>query len=238
MKKLTLCESTLPVVLVALAAACQPKAEPPAATPEGGDACSEASLLIEDAEDGDGQIITKAGRGGYVYTYKDEVGSTVEPSGNFSPESGGAEGSSYALRMHGKLASSGDLYVGMGFGFNDPESAYNAAAYKGIAFYAKHGPDSAPFVRVKVPDINTHPKGKVCKECYNDFGFDVPLSPEWKRFIVPFSALTQEQGWGDPQPQEVDPAQLFGIQWQVSQADSPFDIWLDDVAFVCDIPGQ
>ena len=56
----------------------------------------------------------RGGRGGYVYTYVDEVGSSVQPSGDFAPSSGGANGSNRAMRFHGNLAQSAEAYAGLG----------------------------------------------------------------------------------------------------------------------------
>jgi len=188
---------------------------------------------IEDAEDGDGQIQTIERRGGYLYTYTDEKGSTVQPAGeDVRPAEGGANGSAHALHMQGTITPGEDPYAGMGFSFVDPKAPYDASKYAGIAFLAKAAQGSARRVRFKLSDVNTDPSGKVCKDCYNDFGVDLELTNEWTRYALPFGALTQEPDWGDPRPPAVEPAKLIGVGWQVSTPGA-YDIWVDDVAFSC-----
>ena len=197
----------------------------------GGPCPSEGS--IEDAEDGDGQIQTVAGRGGYAYTYADEKGTTVAPTGeSFAPADGGANGSAHALRMSGKVAAGEDPYAGLGMSFRDPKAVYDGSRYAGVSFYAKVGQSSVRRVRFRVSDVNTDPIGKVCKDCYNDFGVELELTPEWKHYAIPFSALAQEPEWGSPRPAEVETAKLVGVSWQVATP-GVFDLWVDDVAFTC-----
>jgi hypothetical protein len=198
----------------------------------GANAC-ETRALIEDAEDADDQVALKEGRRGYWYTFKDETGQTeISPrEDKFMAESGGVEGSSYAIRMHGKLAKGGEVYAGVGFDFLEPRRPYDAARYSGISFLAKKAPSSIAMVRLKMPDANTDPDGKKCTDCYNDFGVTFELTDEWTRYTVKFDQLKQEQGWGEPRPQAVGANELFGLQWQVNTPDGEFDVWIDDVRF-------
>lgn len=198
----------------------------------GTDSC-EGRALIEDAEDGDAQSLTRQGRGGYLYTYTDDNGSRVSPASSaFKVTAGGPPGSRHALQMKGKTADGGDVYAGMGFSFVDPKGPYDASEYKGIAFVAKRGAGGPTKVRFKLPDASTDPKGGSCEECYNDFGVDFDLNEEWTRYVVMFENLKQESGWGRPRPEQVDAKRLYGVQWQVSAGSSEFDVWIDDVTFV------
>lgn len=187
--------------------------------------------LIDDAEDGNGQVIEVAGRDGYWFTFVDEWGSTVEPRGEFKMSAGGIEGSQHAPRMTGKMAPTGDsLYAGMGFAFTNPKTPYDAGAAQGVRFWAK-GPGK---IRFKAPDVNTEPAGDRCTDCYNDFGVDLYLQDQWIRYTVPFADMAQQPGWGDRAP-EVDRHALFALQWQYNAPDTEFDIWIDDVELVgCD----
>src|SRR5688572_6276776 len=160
----------LGILLAILVAGCA-QFRPPASGPAESSACAEEAR-IEDAEDGDDQILARAGRGGYLYTYKDEKGTTIAPAGDFSPSSGGANGSGSALHASGKLGDGGDMYAGLGFGFTEPKAPYDASRWRGIAFWARRGKDGPAMLRLKLPDANTDPDGKVCKDCYNDFGVD------------------------------------------------------------------
>ena len=117
----------------------------------------------------------------------------------------------------------------------DPVGMYDASKYKGVSFLAKVGEGSTTALRFKIPDVNTEPKGGVCKECYNDFGIDFAATTEWTRYTVMFSDLKQGDGWGDPHPPGLDASKIFGMQWQTESVGKDYDIWIDDVSFVgCD----
>lgn len=189
---------------------------------------------IEDAEDNNNQILVQDGRAGYVYTYVDPSGSTIEPRAGgavFSMSPGGANGSQFAMRMSGQIAQADTVYAAMGFNWADPRGAYDLSKYQGVSFYAKKGPGTTSKVRVKFPDKNTDPDGGVCNACSNDFGFSLSLSEEWQKFIVPFSALRQEAGWGNPRPRGLDTSAVFAMQFQVNDKGKQYDVWIDDIAF-------
>jgi len=194
-----------------------------------------ATFTIDDMEDHQkNQVIVQNGRNGYWYTFLDKQGSTVSPPAGktFIMSPGGVNNSTTAAHMLGKTSSSGDpIFVGMGFSFTNPKAQYDASAYSGVSFYAKVGPGSAKGFRLKVPDVNTDPDGKVCTECYNDFGTDLTLTEEWKQYVVPFSKMTQLDGWGSPSKPAIDKSKVYGMQWQINQPGTSFDLWVDDVAF-------
>ena len=184
--------------------------------------------LIDDGEDDNSQVMKVEGRDGYWFTFKDTEGTTVEPSGEFQMSQGGPPGSNYAARMTGNVASAGkSLYVGMGFNLKDPQIPYDASKYQGVSFWGK-GPG---IIRFKTPDVNTHPAGDRCSDCYNDFGVEIYLSEKWTRYTVPFEKMKQQPGWGDPAP-EVAKDALFAVQWQYSKPGADFDIMIDNVEFV------
>ena len=188
---------------------------------------------IDDAEDNNNQILVQDGRSGYIYTYADAAGTTIDPAGGgvFTATPGGANGSQFALRMSGQLGNAPLVYGAMGLNFADPRGPYDASKYKGISFYAKKGPSTTGKLRIKLPDQNTDPEGGVCAVCSNDFGMQLSLSEEWQKFIVPFAALRQESGWGNPRPRTVAPEALFALHFQVADKGRPFDVWVDDLAF-------
>jgi hypothetical protein len=198
----------------------------------GGAACEEKAR-IEDAEDGDDQIAVVEGRGGYIFTFADEKGSTVLPkdSDDVKVAQGGPDGSEYALRMSGKLADAEDVFAGIGFSFVEPKGPYDASAWKGISFVARTAGGNGVHLRVSAPDGNTDPDGKVCTDCYNDFGVGFEVTEEWTRFVVAFSDLKQEADWGAPRPAAIEPNKLYGLQWQVATRGADYDIWIDDVSF-------
>jgi endoglucanase len=128
------------------------------------------------------------------------------------------------------MSANGDpLFAGLGFSFTDPKGPYDATNYTGISFYAKVGSKSTRTVRLKLPDVNTDPDGRVCKECFNDFGADLTLTDEWKKYTIPFAAMKQMKDWGDPNPPAVNRAMVFGVQWQFNDTGVDYDLWIDSV---------
>jgi endoglucanase len=184
--------------------------------------------VLDDGEDGNGQVKKQENRDGYWFTIADPDGSTITPKGEFTMSEGGRPGSRFAARMHGRIAERGEsLYAGMGLAFTNPKTPYDASKYKGVRFWAK-GPAR---VRLKLPDVNTAPEGDRCSDCYNDFGVDLYLSESWERYTVPFDELNQQPGWGDPAP-AVASNGIFAVQWQFSNPGAAYDVWIDDVELV------
>lgn len=235
---LTLRSLGVGVAIAVVSVGCVKKVDP--ASPDGvsspeGKACP-PSAVISDGEANNNQVNVQEGRGGYWYTFVDKAGSTVTPAageqgGIFEMTPGGANGSKFAAHMKGKLGGGGVLFAGMGLNFTDPKGPYDASRYQGISFFAKKAPGSSGSVRLKLPDSDTDPDGKVCTECYNDFGTDLELTDEWQRYTVPFNRMRQMQGWGSPIVASIKPNAIYGVQFQVNQPGASFDIWVDDLAF-------
>lgn len=212
---------------VAFCSACDGGGSVPPADPSCG-----RDAIIEDAENGDDQIIVVEGRSGYVYTYVDELGSSIEPGGDaYQPGWPGAHKSRSAIHIKGKLAA-GEAYAGVGFAMVDGDKPYDVSKYKGVSFLAKAGEGSTTSMRFKMPDVNTDPKGGKCSECYNDFGIDFAVTNEWTRYTVMFSDLKQGEGWGNPNPLALEVSSVLGMQWQTAASGKDYDLWIDDVSFV------
>ncbi len=189
--------------------------------------------VIEDMEDGDNRVIAHDHRGGYWYTFQDPEGSTITPL-PFKMSTPGRAGSKYAAHMHGATASSGpSIYVGMALALTDPRGPYDASQYSGVSFWAK-GP---AHIRFEIPDSDTTPEGGNCKDCYNDFGIDLALTARWELYTIPFEWLSQRPGWGDPYP-TVARNGLYAFEWQFGTPGRDYDVWIDDVAFVCGTAGE
>src|SRR5439155_89687 len=77
------------------------------------------------------------------------------------------------------------------------------------------------------------PDGGVCTECFNDFGGDLSLTPEWKLYIYPWKSMKQMPGWGNPRKPHVNQAKIYGIQFQVNVPSANYDIYVDDLKFIC-----
>jgi endoglucanase len=224
--------------LAATVLGCIPKKQPGSAagmenTAEG-KKCGPDGVL-DDGEDNNNQSVVVKGRSGYWYTFVDKAGSSITPQageqgGTFAMSQGGANGSAYSAHMSGKVGAGDVVYAGMGLNFTDPKDKYDASSYKGISFWGKRGAGTGK-VRLKVPDANTDPQGKVCKECFNDFGADLEFTEKWTQYVIPFSQMKQLGGWGSPHPPNIDPKTLYGVQFQVNQPGASYDIWIDDVQF-------
>lgn len=194
--------------------------------------------VIDDGEDGNNQVSDAGGRGGYWYTFSDKAGSSVSPKteaqgGKFAMAQGGANHSQYGANAKGKIGTAEIVYSGVGFNFLDPKTPYDASKFDGISFWAKRGTGSTGKVRLKVPDTNTDPDGKVCSACFNDFGKDLTLPEEWTKLAISFADMRQLSGWGAPHPAHIDAQKIYGVQWQVNQPGAAFDISIDNVEFIC-----
>jgi hypothetical protein len=197
-------------------------------------------LLIDDAEDGDNQVVCQGERDGYVYTFVDRdtdlVGGSTLEHRRATPIVGGAAQSRCAWNMRGKLSAGRIAFAGLGMNMKAPKAAYDASGFSGVSFFARRSPGSSAHVRVHFPDRNSDPDGGVCTVCFNDFGADVVLGEEWHQFVLPFDSLRQRPGWGAPRPPRIDPSALYGIQFRVQDKGAPFDVWIDDVAFIAPTP--
>jgi endoglucanase len=224
-----------------LATACVGNSPAVSEGPETYNTCGDEGL-IDDGEDGNNQSKPAGGRGGYWYTFIDSTGSgsTVWPEPGeqgsaFAMSKGGVNGSKFAANAKGRVGTAKDVFGALGLNFVDPMGLYDASKYKGVAFWAKRGAGSYAKVRFKIPDVSTHDAGGVCRACFNDFGADIMLSEIWQQYVFTWRKLKQQPGWGSPRPHALKPAKLFALQWQVSQPDASFDIWVDDVEFIgCD----
>jgi endoglucanase len=192
---------------------------------------------IDDFEDNNNQNTVVDNRGGYWYTFVDKAGSTVWPEageagGTFTPSEGGYN-SKYAGEVKGKIGTAAIVFGALGMNFQDPKAAYDASKYEGVTFFAKRGANSTGKVRLKVPDINTDKEGGICSECFNDFGADLNLTEQWQRFVLPFHDMKQMEGWGAPRKAHIDPTKLYGMQWQINVQGADYDIFIDNVGFIC-----
>lgn len=200
----------------------------------------EMKATIDDFEDSNNKIMEQEGRGGWIYSYKDGLGSEIEfPDGDFRVYPGGVGGSKYAARFRGTTAKSGgDIYAGLGFNLSATEGAtYDASKYTGVTFLAKRGStDAIGIVRLNIADVNTDPAGKICKECHNHFGTPVKLTDQWVRYVIYFDEMEQRSGWGVPRPDAIDKTSLISFAWQTVIPNIKYDFLVDDVRFIgaCD----
>jgi hypothetical protein len=189
--------------------------------------------MIDDLEDGDGDIIVAESRGGYWYTFND--GTTT---GWQSPVWGGRifkaqpisdrPGSLFAAWTQGGGFTSWG--AGMALYFRGTSSLYNANKYRGISFWAKIGVNAANVVRMNVSDNQTVSDGGICTDCWDHFGVTFVAYQTWQRYSYLWSDMTQ-RGWGVPLAPAINPAKLRSIEFS-TQEGIDFELYIDDIAFI------
>lgn len=201
------------------------------------------TALIDDLEDGDGNLPQLAGRTGGWFIGSDETeGGTLTPAANddasppAEPIPGGRCGSQSAMRLTGQGFDEWGAVLGIGFRWGDPGILpFDASSFKGVRFWARVGELHTAPVRVQFQDVHTNPDGGHCveggelyEECYDGFGtLLLPLTEEWQEYEIHFDRLAQ-QGFG--LPAEIDPTQLYSLEWTVGPS-AIYDLWIDDVRF-------
>jgi hypothetical protein len=190
--------------------------------------------LIDDMEDGVGDILSVDGRQGVWYTYNDQTAGSWQ-----NPVYGGLmlrqtpitdrPGSNYAAYTTG--GGFGDWGAGMGFDLASG-SFYDASRYIGVTFWAKVDPGVANVVRFSIADRYSVPEGGYCSAnggCYDHFGLRLLLSTSWQRFSFAWSQLTQ-RGFGAQRP-AIDTTSLRSMQFDALEG-ANFGIYVDDIAFL------
>ena len=189
---------------------------------------------IDDFEDGNTQVMRVGGRDGYWWKSVDPKGSKFDPD-ELKMEEPGAGNSIKALHATGMTVTGDGAYgalFGINFSSNSGEAAlYDGSPYAGIAFKAKGDAGKATKVRFKVGDVNTHPDLGVCGTCWNHFGKNIDLTPEWTEHEILFADLKQADGWGSPRPPHIVAEKLYSMDFSF-EGGGEFGIWLDDVSFL------
>jgi hypothetical protein len=185
--------------------------------------------LLDDFEDGATQLAKIADRGGYWFTSHDPNGSVIDPM-PFAISDPGAGSSEKSLHVFGHTsADNGAWGVLVGANFVE-QGFYDASKYAGISFKAKTAGSGTKSARFNVADVNTHPDGGVCKNCWNHFGKDLDLTTDWQEYKFSFAELAQQSGWGDRYP-TITPSKVIAFSWAIGPG-RPFDLWVDDVRFI------
>jgi hypothetical protein len=187
-------------------------------------------IVVDDFEDNDAEISVFDDRSGSWYTYKDKNGTTLAPD-PLTLTNEGAQGSKQSIRIFGKTGENMDTFAGLGVPLSDTLLPYDISAASGICFRAK----GAGTARIMLPDVNTFPQGGRCKSCYNSFGKDFQLTPEWQELCFPFVKMTQKQGWGEPAA-ALATDMVFGVQFQINKHNETYDLWVDDIRLSCEPP--
>jgi hypothetical protein len=203
-------------------------------------------LMIDDMEDGLGDICDTSGRHGTWFTVGDGTSTNLTPADGsaFHPDliPGGRDASRYAAHLTG----SGFEWWGALMGFNlkiegTARRAYDAGTTSGVTFWMKSNVPVA--VELLIPGTIAPLHGGACVDtetktnCNNHYGFYFSRpSPDWTEYFLPYSALTQPDGTpavalSRPADAPVwSPSNLVAVQF-VAPAGESFDIWVDDIRF-------
>ncbi|MBN2194802.1 MAG: hypothetical protein JW751_18445 [Polyangiaceae bacterium] len=179
--------------------------------------------LIDDFEDGDSTPLPSEGRfrDWFLFFDYDREGQVAR---TLVPETAPGREGGQALHLAGKKLQDWGAVLELSFA---PYFCYDASAYGGVTFRAR-GPARLS-VGVRENRVVPTKWGGTCeKDCYNAHVEVVELTDRWQRYKLPWSVLRQ-RGYDMP---PLDPATLHSIQFLVHAEDTPFDFWLDDVAFL------
>jgi hypothetical protein len=198
--------------------------------------------LIDDFEDGDGQLAHLAGRGGTWFIFNDGTGSQT-PVGPTLPIVDA--NANFVMRTTGTgfAFSNGNPDFGAGIGANlvdDPNQPlplpYDASAYAGITFtYSFNSSEFGAELRFNFSTSATTPisQGGTCvTNCNDDFGFNLfPTFGAPQTISIPFSQLSQ-QSFGSAAT--FDPSTILNIKWNITFFEQPgdFDLTLDNISFL------
>jgi hypothetical protein len=202
----------------------------------GADAVTLTEELIDDMEDGNNYIPAVDGRRGTWSVGNDAtIGGEQIPGNPFIMTliPSGRGHSTYAAHTagHGFTGWGAVMLVALNQLSNDPKQPYDASSCLGITFWAKVGPDAATTCKIRIADADTLPEGKICSgmTCNDHHQILATWSTTWAKYTYLFADMRQE-GWGTPQ-KPFDPTQIYDVEFQTAES-TPFDFWIDDLAFV------
>jgi hypothetical protein len=189
-----------------------------------------ADGLIDDFEAADGRPPALAGRNQSWWVSGDKSAKIVIPGTTFAAVDGGPPGSKKALHFAGTSAYDDQWGAIVAVNFL-PSGFYDASKYAGIAFKIKAAKPNSN-VRLKLSDAASHPDGGLCtKECWNSFGKELIVGPEWQSVTLMWTDLAQQPDWGVPRPALITPSKIRDAEWTVYPSPE-FDFWVDDIHFI------
>ena len=180
-----------------------------------------AMPLIDDFEDGNGDVTAIDGRVGGWYLSTDTTGTTTPKAGAPVPETGGMPGKAVHVSGSGLTGWGASLSASV----TVPMGCYDASKYTGITVMLK-GTGSVQ-VSVLTAAVRSAPEGM-----RNHFKKSVTLTGEWTPVTISFSELTQPGGWGVMVP--FDATKIYGIDFgpvAAPPAPTAFDFWVDNLSF-------
>jgi hypothetical protein len=184
--------------------------------------------MIDDFEDGDTRLLLADKRAGSWITFNDGTAKQSPRVGSVFPANripSGRGASRYGLHATGGRFTKWGSVVAAEL---NPRRCYDASAYAGLTFWAKGNIKLR--ISPKMTHVVTEEFGGSCqKDCFDGHGALRELTGQWTRYDVRWEELTQ-RGFGSPIP--FDPRSLYSVEFQMLQDQTPFDVWLDDVAFL------
>lgn len=185
-------------------------------------------LLIDDLEDENARVLLQDGRSGAWSLFSDGTGQvTPAPGGVLHPTliPGGRAGSRFALHVSGSRLDLWGVNVNAQL---SPPHCYDASVHAGVQFWARG--KGRLLVGARMIDVVEVKFGGHCEEnCYNVHNRAVDLGPDWSRHVVRWDELEQPQALGRV---EFDTRRLVSLDFGVYAADTPFEMWIDDVEFL------
>ncbi|HEX2874302.1 MAG TPA: hypothetical protein VHP33_23770 [Polyangiaceae bacterium] len=196
------------------------------AAPSGGTCVSTAASMgtipmIDDFEDGNGDVTAVDGRVGGWYLSTDMTGTTTPKAGAAVPETGGMPGKAVHVSGSGLTSWGASLSASL----TVPMGCYDASKYTGITVMLKG--TGTVLVSVLTAAVRGAPEGM-----RNHFKKPIALTAEWTPVTINFSELTQPGGWGVIVP--FDATKIYGIDFGPLTAPptpTTFDFWVDNLSF-------
>lgn len=198
----------------------------------GGGRCSvvrpNGEARIDNFEDADTDPVSEPGRVGYWSGH----GDTGEGSYTFEVTEGGADGTDFAARLAADgITGPVSIEVSMRVRTPAADCPYDASAFAGVGFFSKG--TGRIELKVQTTDVFSTEFGGTCddtvEQCWDAHRKVVPLTPEWTYREVRWDDLTQA-GWGKSVP--FDPAHWIGMSFWAASAESPVEVWVDEVRFL------
>jgi hypothetical protein len=180
------------------------------------------SPLVDDFEDDNELVALLEGRNGYWVSITDTDPESSEPVLLPSLRPEGSPTNRYALHMSGERHAKWGASVQVELG----PTCYDASVYRGIAFDVR-GPGRL-FAGVRAVDAVPVDRGGTCTtDCYDSHLHPVDATDGWTHHELAWKQLHQ-RGKAEP----ADPRRLSGFEFLVRPEDTPYDLWIDNVAFV------
>ncbi len=191
--------------------------------------------LVDDMEDGDGQLLLAGGRDGYWYTFGDDTGGYLEPGEGVDFAMGYVEpartGSVRAARLLG--GNFQDWGAALAFDFDADFAPYDASSFTGLRFFARSARGDIELA-VAFPDRNSTPQAGSAIRAARARAFPASIIPSPTSRSprsgpsTPFGSTSLERGPASLPP--FDATAVYSVHFG-TPAGGTFDVWIDDVAF-------